>query len=433
MAEQDENPKVTDLGRETEAEDGLSLDVLSEEDLVYIANNPGYRDMLLDLIAPYTGGTTDRDLSADNADKFRGRRGIDTTRHEPAQLEREVESPDQRSTSSGASADNTDPGILQKIAQVLGKRKQGATPPACKRQKVSDTDSDSFSEGRSGEPQLFDPSLDREDKEEFRFEAPGPIGPYLEQHLRRGLSKEERTAMLRKHPKPDTKVMNPPKLDQFITEFSPKKVDKARDASLTKIQGALLYAVNPLANLWANLIEQDLDSDPKALIPVPDVLDVIQRSLVLIGNANNLLAETRREVALDAVHPSLKKYAKGDFTEAGSDLFGEKFKEELVKKVEADTVLSKAVGIVSRSSKVYRSPSTGTKAKSPLFQNRTSGYGAAFGKRYNPYQTQSSSYRGQGRGRSIRSRPYHKRGSVFDRLGHFQEKPQSSRASDQYD
>ena len=73
--------------------------------------------------------------------------------------------------------------------------------------------------------------------------------------------------MLRKHPKPDTKVMNPPKLDQFITEFSPKKVDKARDASLTKIQGALLYAVNPLANLWANLIEQDLDSDPKALYP----------------------------------------------------------------------------------------------------------------------------------------------------------------------
>ena len=59
MAEQHENPELTGLERETEAEDGLSLDALSEEDLVYIANNPGYRDMLLDLIAPYTGGTTD--------------------------------------------------------------------------------------------------------------------------------------------------------------------------------------------------------------------------------------------------------------------------------------------------------------------------------------------------------------------------------------
>ena len=52
-----------------------------------------------------------------------------------------------------------------------------------------------------------------------------------------------------------------------------------------------------------------------------------------------------------------------------TSLVKKKFKEELVKKVEADTVLSKAVGIVSRSSKVYRSPSTGTKAKNPLFQN----------------------------------------------------------------
>ena len=40
--------------------------------------------------------------------------------------------------------------------------------------------------------------------------------------------------MLRKHPKPDTKVMVPPKLDQFITDFAPQKVDKARDAALKK-------------------------------------------------------------------------------------------------------------------------------------------------------------------------------------------------------
>ena len=36
---------------------------------------------------------------------------------------------------------------------------------------------------------------------------------------------------------------------------------------------------------------------------------------------NNLLSKKRGEVALEAVQPSLNKYAKGDFTEAGSDLF----------------------------------------------------------------------------------------------------------------
>ena len=54
-------------------------------------------------------------------------------------------------------------------------------------------------------------------------------------------------------------------------------------------------------------------------------------------------------------HSFLSK-KKGDFTEAGGEVFGEKFKEELVKKVEADTALSKAVRIVSRSSKVYQNP-----------------------------------------------------------------------------
>ena len=59
------------------------------------------------------------------------------------------------------------------------------------------------------------------------------IGKYLEQHFRKGLAKEERTAMLKRHPKPNSKVMGPPKLDQFISDFAPKKVDKARDAALS--------------------------------------------------------------------------------------------------------------------------------------------------------------------------------------------------------
>ena len=74
---------------------------------------------------------------------------------------------------------------------------------------------------------------------------------------------------------------------------------------------------------------------------------------MLIGSTNNFVAETRREIVLDAIHSSLKKYVKGDFKDAGFDLFGEKFKDELVKKVEADSALLKAVRIVSCSSKVY--------------------------------------------------------------------------------
>ena len=83
--------------------------------------------------------------------------------------------------------------ILEKLTHALGKRKK-SSQSASKRQKVI---------GGEPEPQLFDPSLDREDKDEYKFDAPEVISKYLEQHFRKGLAKEEKTAMLKKHPKPN--------------------------------------------------------------------------------------------------------------------------------------------------------------------------------------------------------------------------------------
>ena len=107
---------------------------------------------------------------------------------------------------------------------------------------------------------------------------------------------------------------------------------------------------NPLAKLWSEVVEQGLDQDPKALIPIAEVLDMIQRALVLLGSANNTISETRREIALGAAHSSFRKYAKGDFSEMGGDLFGVAFNELLVQKVETDSALAKAVSIANKSS-----------------------------------------------------------------------------------
>ena len=72
---------------------------------------------------------------------------------------------------------------------MLGKREEGADPPASKRQRLEEAN-DTISELQ--EPQVFDPSLDREDKEEFRFEASDRVGSYLEQHFQRSLSVRKR-------------------------------------------------------------------------------------------------------------------------------------------------------------------------------------------------------------------------------------------------
>ena len=86
---------------------------------------------------------------------------------------------------------------------------------------------------------------------------------------------------------------------------------------------------------------------PEAAIHVSDVLETVQRSLLLLGNAKSLISKTRRETALESIHSSLKKYGKGEYTKAKADPFREELKDTLVKKVKADSALSKAVSIVS--------------------------------------------------------------------------------------
>jgi len=90
---------------------------------------------------------------------------------------------------------------------------------------------------------------------------------------------------------------------------------------------------------------------------------------VLLGNANNQISEARRENALECVHPSLRKYGKCEFKDAEGDLFGDSFKEVLVKKVEADSALSKAVHIVTRSAsvKTYQNPKGRWRGNSQFF------------------------------------------------------------------
>ena len=129
------------------------------------------------------------------------------------------------------------------------------------------------------------------------MKVPRPIEKYFDKHFRRSLSKEKRTVMLKRHSKPYIDAAVPPKPDSFVADFSGKKLDNARDSQLSKIQGAMLYTASPLTNLWADLIEQGLANDPEATIHVSDVLEIVQRSLVLLGNANSLISETRRENA----------------------------------------------------------------------------------------------------------------------------------------
>ena len=410
-------------------------DRLTAYDLKRITENPSYRSSLADLVAAYSHseGYTSGDELGDNADSVvseqlgcstdhthliaRTGGGADPSPSDGCLITRARGGADP-SPSDGRLISRARGGADTSLSDGCGtgnllKRPSRTEPGKAKRNCLHRHEARSVSSGfhsdsdSPAEESCFDPSWERDDKEECKVKVPPVIGKYLDKHFRQPLSKEGRTAMLKKHPKPDVEAVVSPRLDSFVVDFAGKKLDKAKDAQLARIQGTMLYAANPITCLWADLVEQGLTHNPKDAIYVPDLLEVLQRALVLLGNANHLISEMRRENALESIHPSLKKYGRGDFTQAKGALFGDVFKDELVKKVEADSALSKAVNIVSKNSfkedQDHSRPSQG-------FQGRTSQYGAVSGRYYHPYKS-------QGQGRFNPDRPFNQKSTIFGCLG----------------
>lgn len=165
--------------------------------------------------------------------------------------------------------------------------------------------------------------------------------------------------MLKADPKPQTPVASPPNVDEYLGTFWKGKLNLSQDGEWKQVQHALLCATGPLCGLWSQIHEQGLDNE-NGPIPASAVLDMIQQTLVFVGNANHLLNEKRRLGLLKSIDPNLTKYAKGEFPEAGKDLFGNKFAKEIVGHVEADTAICKASAIVNKG---FRSSSS--KGKNP--------------------------------------------------------------------
>ena len=138
-------------GDNIEPEDRVSLKALSDEDLAYIAKNPGYRAMLQDILSPIIGENSNKDTSADNTgpNSTEGS-GTDNTR--PI---RKSGVPDQHSdddSSEEESDDDAATAFLEKLSHALGKRKSKKTSGSARKKQ-------GVTEGE--EPLLFNPSLDR--------------------------------------------------------------------------------------------------------------------------------------------------------------------------------------------------------------------------------------------------------------------------------
>ena len=223
--------------------DLMYLDALSQEELQYIVSNSRYRGILSDLLAPFievspsqagSEGSADHtvtdDLSERGTNSVVYKLGSSSSRQGGADTSPSTASKKAKKRPSNGSS--SQPRKRQKNSTDESRKRKHATntlEPPTKRLKTASSQLSSSSES---EDESFNPILEREDKDDFKVTVPKAIGKYVEKHFRRSLSKEERTAMLKRHPKPDT---DDAKLDSFVADFAGKSWIKPEDSQLAKI------------------------------------------------------------------------------------------------------------------------------------------------------------------------------------------------------
>ena len=256
---------------------------------------------------------------------------------------------DQRDSSTEGSSSPTTP------RRVFKRPLEDTSQPQEKRQKWDAGETLDGSETESGDILDFDPT-ELVKNREGTFVIPKSVETYLSKHLRRCLTKEEREALFKEHPRPDAEVCTVPKVDKYMTEYLGKQFPKEGEAQLTRIQTAILAILRPLTAAWRDLLDAGLKDNPDIAVPATEALSLIQRTICLVGNASELTSQSRREKILTAIDPSWSKFSSEEFSTKKNTLFGEEFQSKLTSMVERETALAKAVSITKRHKKERSSP-----------------------------------------------------------------------------
>ena len=163
----------------------------------------------------------------------------------------------------------------------------------------------------------FDPRAEVDTTGKYLVLAPSALMAYLESHFRRALTDDERKAVLTLQPRLATDAMFVPKLDESVKSWIGQKYPKLADGRLFLIQQALHASAGPLTFTWASL----LYADPGEAVPVEDVLNIIQRKIVLMGNVNALTTQARQQTVLEAGGTEVAALMKDEMPQAGRHLF----------------------------------------------------------------------------------------------------------------
>ncbi|CAG2213564.1 uncharacterized protein LOC143063943 [Mytilus galloprovincialis] len=279
-----------------------------------------------------------------------------------------------------------------------GKRKHVEVNTDSGDESEQETENSSSDSGESSDnDNLFDPSeiLKKDTK------VPGKISKYIEKYANQGITKNVRLEVTKNCNIPISKKLASKETDRYIKKLFRKKFNQTLNAkkerSIINSENRILDATGPLAILWTEA--EKAKKRDRGLNPV-DVIDIVQRALVLIGNAHYVYLTDRRRSMLGRVLPECldlltDKDGKKALLKSSNELFGRKFRKLLTEESKDNRELFSLLQTVRRS-----------KNKASRFGNGNFSGGHGNGGRGNnqyfrlePPNNQNQQFGGRGRGR----------------------------------
>ena len=124
---------------------------------------------------------------------------------------------------------------------------------------------------------------------------------YVNKYFRTCLKDSHRKSMSKENPLPDSPALRCPKADDAVKDIMGKAFPKKMDDSYKRIQSSVNAPAAPALSLWKDLGNQGFPSGGSDLMPVQSTLDMIQRTLVLLGNSSNYLSQCRRDSIISKI------------------------------------------------------------------------------------------------------------------------------------
>ena len=121
---------------------------------------------------------------------------------------------------------------------------------------------------------------------EESWSPPKQMEDYIRDHFDRFLSEQERANIMVSLPRPQSDFLTSPQLDEEVRKFlaydlKDKFLNNPLEPKLFSVQNLLLEVSGPLLCLWSNLL------DETRTISRPEIIQIIQVSMVLLANASN--------------------------------------------------------------------------------------------------------------------------------------------------